>query len=125
MRFGNLNDWHSELTLEAAGVPVDIGQGRVLLVKRTGSRNRELMAAVEANDADTFDGQARIAARALLVGWRGLTDEAGAEIPFSEATAEALFQFAPDLLDTVMRAAHERARFSGEQMEADKDSLKK
>lgn len=125
MRFGNLNDWHSDRALEEAGVAVDIGGGRELIVKRNGARNRSLMAAMQNNDPDTFEGQARIAAAAILVGWRGLKDEHGAEVPFTADNAVALFKFAPDLLDTVMRAAHDRGRFHGEELEADKDALKK
>lgn len=124
MKFGNMNDWHSDVQREVAGVPMDIGEGRALIVKRSGARNRELLAAMAECDPKDRAQQEQITARSMVIGWAGIVDADGVAVPYTPENCVALFQFAPDLLDAVVRFAHDRANYQSEEIERDRAAIK-
>lgn len=125
MQFGNFDDFHSDPRREVEGVRMDLGQERALIVKRSGVRNREFMAAVANIDPQNRDEQIDIFVRTIVKGWSGVKDRAGEEVPYSIDACKALFEFAPDLLDKVATFAMERANFANEEIEKEKEALKK
>jgi len=125
MDFGNFDDFHSDPRREAEGVPFDLGQGRALIVKRSGTRNREFMAAVADIDPHNRDSQIDVFVRTIVKGWQGVKDRTGNEIEFSVDACKALFEFAPDLLDQAALFANERGNFASEEIAREKDELKK
>ena len=56
-------------------------------------------------------------AESSLVGWRGITDPDGKDIPFSAQAAFELFQQLPDLFDAVFQAAGEIDSFRAHRIE--------
>jgi len=125
MDFGNFNDFHSDPRRESEGVTMDLGQGRALIVKRSGTRNREFMAAVADIDPHDRDAQVEVFVSSIVKGWSGVKDRAGEDIPYSVDACKELFAFAPDLLDQVAQFAVNRGNFVSEQIEQEKDALKK
>jgi hypothetical protein len=51
------------------------------------------------------------AARYILLGWRNLEDDAGAQIPYSSEKARELFDVAPDLYEITMSFAQDMNQF--------------
>jgi hypothetical protein len=124
MEFGNVNDWRSDRTRELEGVVCDLGEGRELIVRRAGSRNRAYMAGVAGIEPGDITALERLFAETIVCNWRGIRDKDGAEIPFSPAACAELFSQAPDLADHVARFAANRAHYHAEELERDADSLK-
>lgn len=56
----------------------------------------------------------KVLSGAVLVGWDGVTDDAGAPIPYSPAAALALFEKFPDFRDDVLMVANSREAFQAE-----------
>jgi hypothetical protein len=125
MQFGNFNDFHSDVRREVEGVPMDLGEGRTLIVRRSGTRNREFLAAVAGIDPQERAAQIEVMARTIVCGWHGVKDRNGQEIPYSFDACKALFEFAPDLLDSVAVFAVERGNFASDEIKQEKDALKK
>jgi hypothetical protein len=150
-RFGNMADWHSDLAREHDGVPFDIERDalvarearRMLIVRRAGTRNRAFMALsprmhehaqkmVRGDDDPSGDeivtrhlAMAHVCAHSLVLGWRNIRDEQGAEIPFSADACEALLRFCPDVVEGVMNFALSRAHFHAEETAQEIDTAKK
>jgi hypothetical protein len=125
MKFGNVNDWHTSLAKSANGVLLDLGEGRSLLVKRAGTRNREFMAAVAAIDVKDDAATREVYARTVVAGWSGFNDEAGNPIPFSAEACIELFKFAPEIFDLMWMFAAQRANFRDVELAEEKAQVKK
>ena len=125
MKFGNLNDWHTDPALELQGVPLDLGAGRSLIVRRAGTRNREFSVAVVGIDVTDAQRMGEVLARTVVIGWCGITDDHGEPIPFSPDACVAMFEWAPDVYEKVARFATERANFAGVELEEEKSAVKK
>jgi hypothetical protein len=123
MQFGNVDDWRSDLAREREGVPCPLGAGRELLVRRAGSRNRAYMAGVMNVAAGDLPALQRLFAETIVVGWRGIRDRQGAEVPYSPEACAELFGQAPDLADHVARFAADRANFHAEEVAAEGERL--
>lgn len=102
-----------------------------LLIGRAGGANSEWERAVE-KLARKFGKRVRqptgrkllalmrpLYARHVVLGWRGVKDSDGNEIPFSPSAAEELLKEFPDLYDEVIARSNDLSLFRKEQLEAD------
>ena len=122
--FGNLEDWHTDDTLTTEGAPLNLNNGRVILCRRAGTRNREFMVAVA--ELDTEDEVARydVYARHVVAGWSGINDAEGNPIPYTPEACVALFQYAPEVFDLVLMFAAQRANYRGQKLAEDGEAVK-
>lgn len=141
MKFGNMKDWQSDAQLEMEGVRFDIGRERWLTMRRAGGANRPFMVEYAAlisrlaNDSGSGpDGvvQALISeelqplfAEYVIIGWGGIEDEKGREVPFSKEAFLELVKSAPDLWIRIRAEADKRERFQREHLEREKTALGK
>lgn len=124
MKFANFSDYHSDVARELNGARLSLGKGRALIVRRSGTRNRAFVAALSGIDPNETAAQIDVIASTLIVGWEGVQDEDGNEIPFSVEACKELLHFAPDLLDTVAQFATTRGNFAADELRKDSDAVK-
>lgn len=122
--FGNLDDWHTDESLTRDGAPLDLGGGRTLLVRRSGTRNRDFMVAVAESDATDERQQRDIYARHIVAGWSGINDAAGEPVPFTPEACVALFEYCPEVFDAVWLFATQRANYHAVKLAEDSDRVK-
>ena len=122
------SSFKTNLDAEREGVWEDIGGGAALLVARAGNpEHEETIARLErkmrpqsmAADAELpIPLRQEIAIQAMvaniLLGWRGLLDDDGKEIPYSREKAEELLRGARDFRQLVANLSMERRRFQNE-----------
>src|SRR5262245_61157977 len=120
-----MKDWHTDADMAVNGVPLDLGDGRALLVRYGGTMNRDFMAAMVGVEENDTPALAQVCARTLVTGWRGITDEAGEPVPFSTEACVELYGYAPELVGRTWIFAAQRANFRVQEMAADKEQLKK
>lgn len=142
MDFGNIDDWRSDRDLELNGVDLPLGRDRFITIRRAGGGNRAFwnfsnqlaqQIADETTGGDTGKlteetweaVQVKAYAQRIVVGWRGITDSAGAEVPFSPEAFVKLCEVAPDVWDFVRTQANRRERFRRSAIERDKETLGK
>ena len=125
---GNIADLQSDRTLSVDGIPIDLGAGRRVWVKRAGGHNREwslgLAEVAEAipglDDLDpaerTFRLNSQVAAERLNSKWEGFEDPAGNPVDYSVEAGLELLSEAPDILDEILATAMNRAAYA---LEAD------
>lgn len=125
---GNIEDLKSDRALSVDGIPVDLGAGRKLWVKRAGGHNREWSlglaeVAETLPDLDAMEPAERqttlniqVAAERLISKWEGFEDESGAAVEYSVAAGVELLTEVPEILDDVLATALNRAAY---QLEAD------
>lgn len=135
-KFANLyGTFGSEPALETEGVlvPMDLeGGGNVVFkIRRAGARNtvwrkvyNEVMKPHEEdiqNDKLSEDENklllAEVYSRSVVVDWKGIQDSDGKDVPFTVRNCQELLEFYPDLLATLMTAAHLRSNFRHKEME--------
>ena len=102
MDFGNLDDWKTDPRACTTGMPLDLGRGRTLFVRRAGTVSREFVAACAARssagiDPDDPDEQMVLYARSVVVGWEGITDAKDAPIPYTAEGCIELFRAYPEI----------------------------
>lgn len=105
---------------ETDGVWIDIDEGVQFLVKRYGGENQAEVKKLQIKYVKPYARQieknllpvdvekaiyVKIFVKAAMRGWKGVTDENGTEIEFSESNAIGLFKQLPDLFDTVVEVA--------------------
>jgi hypothetical protein len=126
------SNFQTDLAAEREGVWCEIGEGCSLLIARAGNpQHEETVARLEremrpqslAADAELSSKlRTEIAIKALaaniLLGWRGLIDDDGKQIPYSREKAEELLRVARDFRQLVASLAMERSRFQNEQAAA-------
>jgi hypothetical protein len=102
-----LSRYKTDTSLENDGVEVDFGDGVSVTVRRMNNKSaQELRRKLEkpyARMRETPDSVSenilnRVLAEAVVVGWKGVTDENGNELPFSPANAMKIFEN-PELRD--------------------------
>lgn len=134
MKFGNMKDWQSDAKLELEGVKLDIGRDRWILMRRAGGMNRAYLGELAAlitklgdDVAQTLvaDGLKPIFARHVVLGWSGICDEAGDEVPYTEAVFIELMDLAPDLWTRIRVEAEKREHFQAENLEQEKSQMGK
>lgn len=140
MKFGNMDDWQSDPELESTGgVRLDIGRDRWILMRRAGGANRAFLAAYGALIARlSGDGGPDSIANALItrelqpifadhvvIGWGGIENEKGEDVPFSKAAFLELMDSAPDLWTRIRVEADKRERFQREHLEKEKVQMGK
>ena len=139
MKFGNLRDWESDPELELQGVPLDIGKGRVITIRRAGGANRAFMVAYGATiarlagdrdpesiaNAILADEMPGLFADHVVVGWSGILDDEGEEVAYSKAAFIQLAKDCPDLWQRIRAQADQRERFQRAAIERDKVRLGK
>jgi hypothetical protein len=141
--FSNINDWQSDKQLELDGVPLDVGRGRVLYLRRAGGANRAFMVALaevlrrvmgDRDPADVpdmeIDGELQtIYAEHVVVGWRGFKGDDGEDVPYTRANFLKLMELAPDLWGRVRSTANTRESFQNvkdrKAIARDKEIIKK
>ena len=64
----------------------------------------------------------KVVASTVLLDWKGLTDDAGAKMPYSAAKAEELFELYPDFLNDVVSVSMARETFQAAGAEAAKNA---
>ena len=116
---------------EQEGVWIDIGDGGRLLIARLGNRKyqarqRELIKphvrAVRTGSLP-IEKQLEILLRNysenVLMGWEGIQDEAGVDVPYSPEKAYEYLTELRDFRDMVTEFASEQALYRAEELEAD------
>lgn len=134
MKFGNMQDWQSSAQLELEGVKLDIGRDRWIVMRRAGGANRAYLAGLAGLIAglDNDVAQALVSdrlkplfAKHVVLGWGGIHDEKGEEVPFSEKVFLELLEAAPDLWTHIRVEAEKRERFQLEHFEQEKTQMGK
>lgn len=141
--FANINDWQSDTALEVDGVPLDLGRGRSMVLRRAGGANRAFMVALaevirrvvgerepaDVPDAEIDEDLKRLYAEHVVVGWHGFKDDGGDDVPFTTANFLELMRLAPDMWVRVRSTANTRETFQAQQdrkaMTRDKEAIKK
>jgi hypothetical protein len=141
--FANINDWQSDTQLESDGVPLDLGKGRTMILRRAGGANRAFMVSLsevirrvvgerdpaDVPDAEIDDDLKALYANHVVVGWRGFKDEGGDDVPFTRENFLELMRLAPDMWVRVRATANTRETFQAakdrQAMKRDKEAIKK
>lgn len=124
VKFGNMDDWRVDPEKARNGVPFDLGMGRALIVRRANLYDRAVAVHFENVDWKTVEVVQRIYARHLVVDWRGICDDTGAEVAYTPDACVALFQFAPDIWDGLQRFSLDRANYRITKAKEDSDAVK-
>lgn len=141
--FANIQDWKSDTKREADGVPLDLGRGRSIVLRRAGGSNRAFTVALaelirgvvgERDPQDVadseIDGQLKaLYADHVVVDWVGFQDEAGDAIPYTRAAFLELMELAPDMWLRVRTTANSREHFQTQlqarALDRDREIIKK
>ena len=137
--FKNISDWQTDSRLEVDGVPVDLGKGRGIFVKRAGGANRDFKVALadvlrqvvgdrdpaEVPDEEIDPALIKLYADHVVIGWRGFIDENDQDIPYTPAAFVELMGLAPDIWIEVRTHAKQRESFQQAALERDKSMLGK
>lgn len=126
-----ISKFRTDVKKEQEGVWIEIGDGGKLLIARLGNskylhRQRELIKphvrAIRTGSLP-IDKQLEILLRnyseTILIGWEGIQDEKGLEVPYSQQKAYEYLLDLRDFRDMVTELASEQALFSAEELEAD------
>jgi hypothetical protein len=139
--FNNIDDWQSDAQLEREGVPLDLGRGRVIYLKRAGGANRAFTVALgeclrrvigdrdpeNVPDEELDEDLKTVYATHVVAGWKGFRDESDAEVPYSVPAFLELMKLAPDMWIRVRSMAKMRESFQKmrDAVERDKVTLGK
>jgi len=118
---------------EQEGIILDYGDGLKIRIARAGGSNIKYEKLVQAKlrkyerqrqldllDIDTLRPILReVYAEAVVLGWEGVTDRDGNEIPFTKANAIKLFEDLPDLFEDIVVQAQKAALFRQNILEAE------
>lgn len=111
--------------LEQEGIVLDYGDGLELRIARAGGSNVKFEKVVQLKmkkydrlvKNDLLDpGQMRevmreVLAETVVLGWKGVTDRQGNDIPFSKEACIQLFKDLPDLFDDVLEQSRKANLF--------------
>ncbi len=123
----------TDSTVETEGVVLDYGDGVRIRVARAGGANKAYLKAIERLSRkyrrqiqlDVLDEETarrllrEIYAETVVLGWEGVTDEAGEPMPFTRENCVKLLTDLPDLFADVQAQAANAALFKAEIDEAD------
>lgn len=133
-----LDEYITDPTLESeVGVVVRFPGGRKFRILRAGGSNRRFTRAFQAAirphrrelERGTMDAEEsqeimlRLYPRYVVIGWEGIKDAQGKEIPWSAKAGEAYFRAFPNLFDDITRLATELTLFSEKTIQEAKDAL--
>lgn len=117
---------------EKAGIDLDYGDFKIRVARAGGSNRRyfkvleqkskPIRRALATGAADPKQVSAimrEVFAETVVLGWEGVTDREGNELPFSKENAVKLFKDLPDLFADVQVQASSYAQFLEVQAEAD------
>lgn len=119
--------------LEQEGIVLDYGDGMELRIARAGGSNTKFEKALQAKsrkyglqvkhdllDADQMRELMReVLAETVVLGWSGMTDEQGNDLPFSKENCIKVFKDLPDLFDDVLEQSRKAALFKATVLEAE------
>jgi len=121
-------------SVERDGVILDYGDGVKIRIARAGGvNNKAFLRAIEAFarkhrrqiQLDTLPEDVsrqilrEVVATTVVLGWEGVTDEAGNSLPFTKENAIKLFEDLPDLFSDLYAQAQNAALFREDVREAD------
>lgn len=128
----------TEATREKSGTWLDYGKAGRFLIARAGGANkrftqvmiakmkpyRRVLQAKQNNpDAQALDLlrsiQEEVYAETIVLGWEGVKDVLGEEIPYSKEAARKLFKDLPALFDEIAQFANDLSNFQAEDTEED------
>jgi len=118
-RFGNIADLCHDRARSVDGVPLDLGGGRSIRVRRAGGHNRlwssELARALAAHRDEIAGGalspelaielDREVIARACVASWAGFVDDQGGPVACDVDAVLELFEAAPDVYERVRSLA--------------------
>jgi len=122
--FGNVDDWRADPDKCRNGVPFEMGKGRALIVRRANLYDREVQAHFKGTNWDDPHDVQQAFARVLVVGWQGITDAAGVPIPYTPDACVALFEYLPELWESLNRFAQDRQNYQYTQAGEDAEAVK-
>jgi hypothetical protein len=132
-----LETYATDQTLEnSKGVWIDYGD-RAFQVLRAGGSNHRYVRALAAALRPHARALAKrtmdpdklrriywdLFAQYVVIGWRGIEDADGTQIPFSEEAARAFFEAFPDLFDEIKDYAEDMGTFAEESIAEAADAL--
>lgn len=121
----------TDKNLEQAGIVLDFGDGVEFKIARAGGSNVRFEKAV-AQKMRKFELQRKhdnldpeqmrtvfreVLAETVVLGWKGVTDREGNELPFTRENCIKLFTDLPDLLDEVLEQSRKSTLFKQELLE--------
>jgi hypothetical protein len=133
-KFANLYDtWGSDPDLEKNGVTLDYalenGKRVEFLIKRAGPRNAHWKKVYNEhmrdsnnelkvlNEAESTEVLSTVYSETVIIGWKGVEDKDGKEIPFNKKDCKELLKFLPELLQMILNDSHDRANFREQETE--------
>lgn len=119
--------------LESKGITLDFGSAGKVRIARAGGANKKFEKTMmrltkphrHAINTGTIDPKVadevlhRAYAEAVVLGWEGITDREGKELPFTVDNAMSLFSDLPDLFQQIRKNADNASLFRAEQNEDD------
>lgn len=115
----------TDKALEQKGITLDFGDGLEFQIARAGGSNVKFEKAVQSK-MRKYDLQRKhdllepeqmrtvfseVLAETVVLGWKGVTDRAGNELPFNRENCIQLFRDLPDLMDDVLEQSRKAALF--------------
>ena len=115
----------TDKNLEREGVVLDYGDGLEIRIARAGGSNAKFEKATQ-QKMRKFNQQLKhdllepeqmrevmreVLAETVVLSWKGVTDRAGKELPFSVANCIQLFKDLPDLFDDVLEQSRKANLF--------------
>lgn len=111
--------------LEQAGIILDFGDGVEFKIARAGGSNVRFDKAVAAKmrkyelqrKHDLLEPEqmrtvfSEVLAETVVLGWKGVTDREGNELPFNRENCIKVFRDLPDLMDDVLEQSRKAALF--------------
>jgi len=122
---GTYSKFKSNRNLETDGVLLNMGDSGIFRIARAGGSNarfksmleremrpyRTMVANNSIDDSMANPILIKVFSETVVLGWEGVTDEQGADLPFSPAACRKLFEDLPDLFLVVREAAMSPAPF--------------
>lgn len=120
------------------GIELDFGDGVVLTVARAHTSNKKYVQSLEkhlgkdlasklkkeTSIKESLDKLAVIFAESVVLGWQGVTDEAGVEMPFTVENCVKLFKDLPDFFEQVIDLAKDHENFLESRISEYQNNLK-
>ena len=130
IKFGNISKYVTDDSLESEGVELDF-DGFFITIRRAGGSNiafQSKMAEIIDSQGKDVSGKIRkveddkqvlysLFANYIVVGWRGLKDEKGKEIPFSPKNCIDLFNSSDEIYIHVSTQSTQLNNFRNEKVE--------
>ena len=130
-KFANITDMLSDEKAEKDGVELAFGNGRFIVVMRSGVANRNyksvmsrifkphqnVTGAVSMTDAAALSLIKEVYAEAVVLDWRGFVDAEGKNIPYSKNNCVDLFTASPQIFEIVQSESAKFSNFARREIE--------